>query len=126
MARKTKAEMLAEQELSELEYKEDCIKNWFPRLMAVMTEADEVYVLDVNTFSIKMRGKFGAVQYDLPAQLMNDKNFLENMYTLEEFEEMITAKREAEELRRIQAVIRAQALAKLTNEEKVALGLVTK
>ena len=123
MARKTKAELLAEQELRDHEYRMECITNWFPRLMAVMAEADEVYVLDVNTFSIKMRGRLVAVQYDLPAQLMNDKNFQDNMYTLEEFEEMIAAKREAEERERIQAALRVSALAKLTDEEKIALGV---
>ena len=127
MARKTKAELLAEQELRELEYKEDCIKNWFPRLMAVMTEADELSVPDTESFRIMIRGNYlNNVQYDLPVKLEDNGWFSDNLYCLEELEDMIVARKLKEDKERLQDQFRRSALAKLTNEEKVALGLVTK
>lgn len=127
MARKTKAEMLAEQELRELEYKEDRIKNWFPRLMAVMTEADELSVPDTESFRVMIRGNYlNNVQYDLPVKLEDNEWFSDNLYCLEELEDMIVARKLKEDKERLQDQFRRSGLAKLTNEEKVALGLVTK
>ena len=125
---RTKAEILAEQALRDKEYYEELVRNWFPRLMAVMMEADEISVPDTESFRILIRGNYSNnVQYDLPVNLDPDDNsFNDTIYCLQEFEDMIVARKLKEEKERIQAQLRNSGLSKLSHDEKVALGLMTK
>ncbi len=130
MPRKTKAQKMAELAAIQQQQAEQLIKDYFPNLMSLMERASNVYA-DISVqdgkFIVSLHGvSAGAGQryHDPQNQFMfsaqYDKESQDFLYTLEYTLERIEQQR-AEAERKIK--LRNEALAKLSDEERAALGL---
>lgn len=121
MPRKTKAQKMAELAAIQQQQAEQLIKDYFPKLMSLMERASNVYA-DISVqngkFIVSLSSERLQDQYVFSAQYDEEsQNFL---YTLEYTLERIEQQR-AEAERKIK--LRNEALAKLSDEERAALGL---
>ena len=126
MARETKAQRLEREAAEELARKTSLVANWPTKLMLTLERATrESYVLGVENlaFVVKYPDRWEeecAVRFPYAVTTATVDAAMEAVYELEtEFAMLDSAREEA----RRKAEARSNALAKLTKEDRVALGL---
>lgn len=121
MPRKSKAELDAEREEFRKQQEEELRNGYFPYLLKQLGRASKLgFSIEVEeeTFVVSYSNYSGKVQVKLPAYF--SKHAWNSLYDLE-WDLNTEEKLREEELRRIN--IRTSALAKLTPEERTALGV---
>ena len=121
MPRKSKAELDAEREEFRKQQEEELRNGYLPYLLKQLGRASKCgfsIKVEEETFVVSYSNYSGNAEVKLPAYF--SKNAWGSLYDLEWDLDMEEKKRE-EELRRIN--IRTSALAKLTPEERAALGI---